>query len=380
MANLIKRKRQWVARISIYDGIKQHFKAIPLRTESKIEARVRFKEVERLESDIKNGIYYDFAWLKKDGGSTSVIRLSISDAIDEWLQVRKAIIKKNHYVRNVISMQRFLDSTNKNSPIEIYTSKDIEKFKVFYSNRHTPSGININLRAVKTFLKWCYERNYINKPIHFKMMRVPKQTPRYINEKQWGLIMESNIDEHWKRAFYVYKTTGCRKKEIFDGVIDGNWLNVKAEDSKTNIEKVININEEQKNIILEMKNKLNLFIKRGFNRKSFIDRYNKIFVNCLKNLNIYETGLSLHSLRHTYAVTRYLKTRDIYQVKVELGHTSVITTEKYATINLNKLEQDFPSLIKPNKKQYKNRKNDDMYTKYMYTKDIQSASYRREIN
>ena len=45
MANLIKRKRQWVARISIYDGIKQHFKAIPLRTESKIEARVRFKEV-----------------------------------------------------------------------------------------------------------------------------------------------------------------------------------------------------------------------------------------------------------------------------------------------------------------------------------------------
>ena len=41
---------------------------------------------------------------------------------------------------------------------------------------------------------------------------------------------------------------------------------------------------------------------------------------------------------------RYLKTRDIYQVSKELGHTSVKVTEKYTKFRLRKLEQDFPNL------------------------------------
>ena len=52
---------------------------------------------------------------------------------------------------------------------------------------------------------------------------------------------------------------------------------------------------------------------------------------------------SLHDLRHTFAVMRYLETRDIYQVSKELGHSSVKMTEKYTTFNTRKLEEDFPS-------------------------------------
>ena len=35
---------------------------------------------------------------------------------------------------------------------------------------------------------------------------------------------------------------------------------------------------------------------------------------------------------------------DIYQVKQEIGHSSVVMTEKYAKFNLRKLRDDFPSL------------------------------------
>jgi len=61
-----------------------------------------------------------------------------------------------------------------------------------------------------------------------------------------------------------------------------------------------------------------------------------------------DSSKHLHSIRHTFAVRRYLHTRDIYQVKQEMGHSSVTTTEIYAKFNLRRLEMDFPSLVESN--------------------------------
>ncbi len=61
-----------------------------------------------------------------------------------------------------------------------------------------------------------------------------------------------------------------------------------------------------------------------------------------------DSSKHLHSIRHTFPVRRYLHTRDIYQVKQEMGHSSVTTTEIYAKFNLRRLEMDFPSLVKSN--------------------------------
>ena len=59
MATLYKRRKQWVARIQKWNGIKQIVSDIPLRTNSKLEARVRFQQVVKLEKDIKNGIKFN---------------------------------------------------------------------------------------------------------------------------------------------------------------------------------------------------------------------------------------------------------------------------------------------------------------------------------
>ena len=56
--------------------------------------------------------------------------------------------------------------------------------------------------------------------------------------------------------------------------------------------------------------------------------------------------LHFHNLGDTFAIMRYLETRDIYQVFKELGHTSVKVTEKYAKFRISRLEQDFPILAK----------------------------------
>ena len=62
-----------------------------------------------------------------------------------------------------------------------------------------------------------------------------------------------------------------------------------------------------------------------------------------------------HNLRDTFAVRRWIETGDIYAVSKEIGHSSVIMTQKYANFNLRKLAVDFPSL---NEKYIQPRLND----------------------
>ena len=69
-----------------------------------------------------------------------------------------------------------------------------------------------------------------------------------------------------------------------------------------------------------------------------------MFKKACRHLGI--KGKTLHNLRETYAVRRWAITGDIKMVSQEIGHSSVVMTEKYAKFNLRKLRDDFPSLIK----------------------------------
>jgi integrase/recombinase XerD len=52
----------------------------------------------------------------------------------------------------------------------------------------------------------------------------------------------------------------------------------------------------------------------------------------LKQLDLYEPGKSVHSLRHSFAVEVYKAEKDLLAVKKLLGHSSVQTTEIYAQV------------------------------------------------
>jgi len=76
--------------------------------------------------------------------------------------------------------------------------------------------------------------------------------------------------------------------------------------------------------------------------KGIIDTYSKEFKKCAKALGFGEH--KFHNLRDTYAVRRWIETGDIYLVSKEIGHKSVVVTQKYADFNLRRLKVDFPSL------------------------------------
>ena len=81
----------------------------------------------------------------------------------------------------------------------------------------------------------------------------------------------------------------------------------------------------------------------------------KVFLRAVLEIDGDKTKFHFHCLRHTFAVRRYLQTRDIYLVKQEMGHSSVTTTEIYAKFSLRRLEMDFPSLTKSNNNREKRK-------------------------
>ena len=92
MAILKQRRGKWYARVQWYNANVKKEKQVPLKTMSKVTARQRLAEVNKVESDIRTGMEFTFPWLNDDQ-ITSVRQLAISDAIKEWIKKNKKEIK-----------------------------------------------------------------------------------------------------------------------------------------------------------------------------------------------------------------------------------------------------------------------------------------------
>jgi len=320
-------------------------KYIPLDTSSKVTARVRHSEVERNEKDIKGGMDISFSWMN-DEGMTLVEQLSYQDAISRWLENKKHNISASSHRRYINSMNAFMNVVGDTTPLSSITNQNIEDFKRFYSNFHTPVGININLRGIKAFLRWTYEEGLIDKMPKIKMMREPKEKPKYLTEKNWRDLMEvDTLDGFWKDVMRMYITTGMRRSEALNGYIDGSFLIVPAHLCKARREIEIELNQFQVSVIIELQKARDTFIDKGSSLNTFKSKIGKKFTDACKTIGIYESKkTTLHCLRHTFAVKKYLETRDIYEVCKRLNHDSIKTTQIYSKFSWKRLEQDFPTL------------------------------------
>ena len=351
MATLKKRRGLWYARVRWYKDTIHKERQVPLRTESKVTARLRLAEVNKKEDEIielhYRGENYDFPWMNNDG-ILKVEYLTFEKAIDKWLVLRKSQgIADSTLGRNRNSMNTMMSVWGKNIRISDITLKSIDTYtEVMATRRYKPNGININLRTLRTFLNWAYRRDHITKVPYIEMVNVDKSLPSYISDRDFAEIMKLDcLDNHYKNAFQFYRNTGCRLAEPFVGKLTGNVLVIPAEFSKSRMEKEIELDMVHLPILLELQERYQSW-KRKVNKpllKYFKDKYSKEFKRCCKIVGI---NRRFHDLRHTFAVRRYLMTRDIYRVMKEMGHSKVTTTQIYTKFKDSRLIADFPDLVK----------------------------------
>ena len=217
----------------------------------------------------------------------------------------------------------------RNSKLTQVNSIAIGKYKVVMEQRgYSPHGININLRTLKTFLRWCERCDYITKTPYFSMVKTEKALPSYIADGDFEEIIKLKwLEQHYKNAFWFYRETGCRLSEPFIGKLDDNWLIISGAGTKQRKDTELQLSDKCLGVFDEMKEKMNQFNGKPENWTSNLS---KTFLKAIREVDGMNTKYHFHCLRHTFAVRRYLQTRDIYLVKKEMGHASVTTTEIYA--------------------------------------------------
>jgi len=339
MASMRARNGKWYARVSISNNGSRIDKQISLKTNSRTLARKRLIIIEKYEKDIKSGLEFSFPW-QNGGNGISMKTYQLGEAIDEYLRHRKVMnLRKATLDQNELALTHFKTTLGSKFDIERLNKSHIDRFIHKYSVKHSTTTINMNIRAIKTFVKWLVESGKLKRMVPIKQLQQNPSIPEYLTEVEFKSIMElPNLSDHYKSVFRFYRDTGCRLSEPFRGELDGNWLTISGASSKTHAHREIELSDEQVKTLIAMRKRIGLNPKRHL-----IHNYSKVFKKSCKEVVLKNR---FHHLRHTFAVMEYLRTRDIYMVSKKLGHASVVTTEIYAKFNLKKLAGDFPSLIK----------------------------------
>ena len=346
MASLRQRRGKWYSRVLWYNSTgKQKEKQIPLRTKSKTTAHKRNSIVEKYEEDIKDGLNFNYPWIK-DGGKTTIKERSIGETLEEYYAVRNIEgIRKSTIDRTQVAIKSLYTMMSSSTSLDVFNEDFIERYKRHCreSLNHKPNTININLSKIRAFLNWCHRKKYIKDVPYIEMVRVEQSEIDYFSDDMLLQIMECHgLHNHYKRAFLFYLDTGCRLFEPFNGYIKGNTLVIPPSEAKTHRKRTVHLTSITLAIIQEMCERVDNCIG---NKKFAIKNYSRVFKKACRTVGLRDS-YHFHNLRDTYAVRRWAVTGDIHLVSKEIGHKSVTTTEKYADFDLETLLLDFPSLRK----------------------------------
>ena len=153
MATMRPLRGKWYARVRWSDenGIRSE-ETIPLRTSSKVTAHERIAEVNKVEKDIKQGMEFSFPWLS-DSTTTKVKRYTVLDAVEQWLSQRSSEgIRQSTIRRNRYSLESLMSYKGTSIPLSKVSTSMIDSYRNYCIHKGMkPNGININLRAIKTF-------------------------------------------------------------------------------------------------------------------------------------------------------------------------------------------------------------------------------------
>tara|TARA_Y100000593_G_scaffold80711_1_gene150726 strand:+ start:640 stop:1776 length:1137 start_codon:yes stop_codon:yes gene_type:complete len=350
MASIRKVNKRYYSRVvwkDEYDSLKE--KTISLKTDKKSEALARNYQVEKVEDLIREGENMQFGWMD-EGGKPKLISLSIAEAIERFYTIKRLDnLKPRTFEAYEQGLNAFMNAVGRDYPIGNVGTSEINIFKKWSQRRHSPVTTNLCLQKIKSFFRYCNDMGYIKRRVDIDMLKVKKKPPMYLTETNMLKLFSSDmVDLHYRKAFYFYAMTGCRLMEAFDGEVNGRWLIIDEEKSKTGEVREVELDKTTLPILLEMRDRVaSLTGKSGKGSFSHTRRWQiKKYSRKFKKVAV-EEGFGhhkFHNLRDTYAVRRWAVTGDIKLVSEEIGHTSIKMTEKYTKFKIRRLMDDFPTL------------------------------------
>lgn len=216
-----------------------------------------------------------------------------------------------------------------------------EEYKIYLlSNKHKTKKTSLQTysRAIKTFLNWINSKNLLDDDIG-KLTLIKAETPNIVplSDAEIKILLNCFDDTFLgvrnKLIVLLMVDSGLRRGEVVSlstgniNLINNTMLII----GKGNKERLVPFGEETKRYIriyLNMIDKKEKYFFQNNDGKPITNNTIKLFFQKLKiNSEIYR--LHPHLLRHTFATNYILYGGDVEELRILLGHTSIIMTQKY---------------------------------------------------
>lgn len=280
--------------------------------------------------------------------------LTIEDAFA--LFIRKCKVKNltdlsiSSYEKKIVHFYAFMD---KKSQVSDITLDVIDNYILWLRENSEANDITINsyLRAVRAFVYYCQECNYVA-PFKIRLIKADKEVKETYTSEELARLLE----EPDTQSFSVFKTWAFENFLLGTGCRISTALNVKIEDidfinglityrkTKNRKQQIVPLSKSLERVLhsyLEIRGgepSDYLFCNEYGNKASertyqqLVRRY-----NLKRNVNT----TSCHSFRHTYAKLAVMNGMDCFRLQRMLGHSSLTVTKEYVELFGNDLAVDF---------------------------------------
>ncbi len=285
--------------------------------------------------------------VKVDGINANLIQLPEKTIeLDTALQMYAKYLKGERrslgtIERYAYSFLAFKNHIPGNTQIQLITREDIDRFKDARAKDCRPNTVAIDLRHLRAFFNWCYERQYLTRsPLAGVKIKAKLKDVRMLSRDELNAlyeVTEADKDAYDLVRFYI--SSGARAREILPPLF--TWENVHQNEitfwGKGDKVRKVALNDTMKEI-LESRKHLPF---------PFPFKY-AVVANKIVNKYFPMAGIkdaTLHNLRKTSGGILIQKGVDVYRVSKFLGHSSVTTTEKHYIDITRDAYQDMAELL-----------------------------------
>jgi integrase len=281
-------------------------------------------------------------------------RLKISDLASHAQTYAEANKSIKTLEREQLVFNRLI-YTMGNIQIAELTPSKIEEYKAARLKVVAATTINIEIKILNTALNQAREMGWLNdeKATTFKQIRTPESEPlAWLDEQQIQLLLSTNETE-FKRFLQFLLNTGCRRNEALGVMWDDvdlikRQIVIRGQIGKMGRRRTVPVNDNLLSVFNEWQCAHEGRVFPSFEPNQVTMKFRR-WANQIR----LPKGISLHSLRATFACHLIKNGVDIYTVSRLLGHSSVKVTEKHylaldpqhvrTAVNLLNFSKDDPS-------------------------------------
>lgn len=224
------------------------------------------------------------------------------------------------------------------------------------------STINRKISCLKSFFKFCLKNNWVavNPTAKLTRPKMPKRIPKQVEFTKLmdlkDFLQEQSKDNQYDTyrdysMFMTFYSCGLRRSEL----IELKWSDIDFTKKelkilgKGNKERFVPLHSEMAVIL---KRYQELLLQQSFEKKAepalvfLTDSGEKMYPNFVyRKIKTYlnkvttQTGLSPHSLRHSFATHLLNEGAELNAVKELLGHSSLAATQVYTSSSIERLKK-----------------------------------------